>query len=161
MSFLDNLCVVKSKDRKGAIDEIIFNCRTFKNLSNLNKFEKAVLIREKLGSTEIGHSVVVTHGKMEGVHNAHASLGISKEGIKWPSGNIIHFIFVFASNPLRYDLYVKKISAILCLFHYPELREELLSLKDDFFAMNYEEIMAKKDKYDSNLIQLIKYLNEY
>jgi len=160
MSFLDNLCLVKSQDKKSAIEEIIYNCHAFKALKDIKKFEKAVLIREKIGSTEIGHGVVVTHGKVMGVKHTYVGLGISREGVLWPSGNKIHFIFVFASNPIRYDLYVRKISAILCLFHCPELREELLALKDDFFELTYEQIKARRKELDEKLVKLMEYLND-
>lgn len=87
---------LKAKDKKTAIEELAGLLKNAKKITDLNEATEALLQREKLGSTGIGHGVAIPHARIHSVNNQIAALGISKEGIAFESldNEPAHIIFL-------------------------------------------------------------------
>lgn len=114
-----------SQTKESAIRQIIDKSECFDDLDR-DELYKAVLKRESIGSTNLGHGVLATHGQINGLFEPRVSLGVFTKGIKVERDEMINFVLVFASDPNRYDLYVKKLSEALKLFHKPLVLSSLL-----------------------------------
>ncbi|MGN0907900.1 MAG: PTS sugar transporter subunit IIA, partial [Bullifex sp.] len=68
-------------DKFAAFGEIIRNCDVFDILDDKDKYLEAVIKREKLQSTGIGHSTTIAHGKIPHLAKTTVALGISRDGI--------------------------------------------------------------------------------
>jgi 5-formyltetrahydrofolate cyclo-ligase len=123
---MENICFLDSTDKVGAIRSIIRSCPAFSSLPDPESFMSSVLEREASGSTDVGHGVLASHGQIPNLKSVHAGLGVIPAGITVEHGTTINLIFVFASDPERYDLYVSKLSALLGCVHDLHTRKALL-----------------------------------
>lgn len=123
---MDRICVLNCKDKVSAIREVISQSAAFSMLSDRKALLKAVLKREELGSTCLGHGVLATHGQLHNENAVHVGLGVSPEGFPVESGDLVHFVLVFATNPKRYDLYVSRLAALMKDLHDEAVRAALL-----------------------------------
>jgi PTS system nitrogen regulatory IIA component len=124
---------LQSADKFGALQELIRRAPVFGEIPDLPAFEQAVLARERLQSTGLGHSVAVAHGRIAGLERVLVALGISAKGIPYdsPDGAPVRLLFVIAS-PQHVSLdYLQLLSTLVrCLRNQP-LRESLLSTLDE------------------------------
>lgn len=56
---------------------------------------EALIERERLASTGVGHQVAIPHVKLAGIDQAVASLSVHKEGVEWAAvdGELVHLFF--------------------------------------------------------------------
>ncbi len=144
------ICQLTSKDKAQAILEVIDSCSVFTSLPDLERFKRAVLRREHIQSTGIGHGVAIAHGKILGINEVHIALGISKEGIEYGSsdGMPVHLLFVIASSPSIQMEYLGALSAILRGVRSEQIREHLLSLqqsKSDEACRRFLSMMTSQE----------------
>ncbi len=95
------ICHIQSLDKVPAIYEVIDKCSVFSTLPDVDKFKKAVIQREMIESTGIGHGIAIAHGKLRNLNDVKVGLGLSECGIEYFSkdGKPVHFLFVIASSP--------------------------------------------------------------
>ena len=64
-----------------------------------DEFYKAIIKREKRGSTGFGHGVAVPHIKHEAIQKMAVAIGVSKEGLEFNAldGHPVHTIFLLLS----------------------------------------------------------------
>ncbi len=124
------ICQVDSQDKFAAIDEVIDRCSVFHDLSNVDRFRRAVKRRERIETTGIGHGVAIAHGKILHLDRIRVGLGLSVEGIPYDAKDEqpVHLLFVIASTPSRQFEYIKALSSILRSVRSDEVRDELLQL---------------------------------
>jgi len=129
-SFQSVMCRITATTKREAIEETIDSCPVFTTLPDLAKFKRAVLKREEIETTGIGHGIAVAHGKVRNLSHVLVALGISPQGIDYQAkdGQPVKFLFVIASSPNRQLEYIKTISNILRTLRSEEVRQELLSL---------------------------------
>ena len=132
-SFDSVMCHVSTKTKQEAILETVENCPIFSSLPDKDKFIKAVLRREEIETTGIGHGIAVAHGKVKNLSHILVGLGISETGIDYEAkeGQPDQFHFVIASTPSRQLEYIKTISNILRTLRDEDVRKELLSIKQN------------------------------
>jgi PTS system nitrogen regulatory IIA component len=117
-----------SADKFDALRELIRRAPVFREIGNLDPLEDAVMTRERLQSTGLGHGVAVAHGRAAGVQRVLISLGLSLAGIPYtsPDGEPVRLLFVIAS-PLHVFLdYLEGLSTLVRCLRDRSVRESLL-----------------------------------
>ncbi len=124
------ICHVDSLEKEDAILEVIDKCTVFSSLDDIPAFKHAVIERERIETTGIGHGIGIAHGKIENLESVYVGLGLSECGIEYAAKDDkpVHFLFVIASSPTKQFEYLKTLSTLLRTVRTPEVREELLSL---------------------------------
>jgi PTS system nitrogen regulatory IIA component len=121
---------LRSGDKFNAIREIIYGAPTFGRVAELNleEFADAVIERERLQSTGLGHGVAVCHGRTERVSELRIALGISPEGIPFEAydGRLVHLIFVIANHPEQQTEYLRVLSTVAAMVRNDNFREAVL-----------------------------------
>lgn len=75
---------------------------------------RAVLERESLGTTGLGHDAAIPHAKHSGVKRCAGTVGVSRQGIDFHSldGKTVHLIFLVLSPPELAAQHVKALEWI-------------------------------------------------
>lgn len=96
-----------------------------------NVIYKALIEREKLGSTGIGKGVAIPHAKTDAADRLTIAFGISKEKIDFKSldNENVNIFFVFASPMKDSQVYLKVLARISRLIREEEFRNKLLACK--------------------------------
>jgi nitrogen PTS system EIIA component len=128
------LCHIMSTSKVEAINEVIDNCSVFSQLPDVERFRQAVIRREEIETTGIGHGIAIAHGKIRNLTKIHVGLGLSECGVDYDAkdGKPVHFLFVIASSPTRQFEYIRTLSALLRTVRSSEVREELLRLDSTY-----------------------------
>ncbi|MFP4373888.1 MAG: PTS sugar transporter subunit IIA [Spirochaetaceae bacterium] len=121
---------LRSGDKFNAIREIVFNAPTFARVEglDLDAFADAVIEREHLQSTGLGHGVAVAHGRTEMVSELRIALGISPDGIPFDAydGHPVHLIFVIANHPAQQTEYLQVLSTVAAMVRNDSFRHQVL-----------------------------------
>jgi PTS system nitrogen regulatory IIA component len=128
------ICHIDALDKFDAINEVIDKCSIFNSLPNVNRFRRAVLNREAIETTGIGHGIAIAHGKIRNLTHVQVGLGLSECGVDYDAkdGLPVHFLFVIASSPTRQFEYIRTLSTLLRTVRSPEVRDELLRLDENY-----------------------------
>ena len=118
-----------SSDKYDAIRELIRRARVFDEITDRDAFEEAVIARERLQSTGLGHGVAVAHGRTPGTHRVLIALGLSRDGIPFesPDGERVQLLFLIASPPSMSLDYLQALSTLVRCVRLRSLRESLFS----------------------------------
>jgi PTS system nitrogen regulatory IIA component len=116
-------------DKYEALRELIHRAPVFQEINSIESFEKAVIEREELQSTGLGHGVAVAHGRARGVNQVLIALGISRAGIAYdsPDGLPVKLLFVIASPPHLSLDYLQALSTLVRCLRHAHVRDALLS----------------------------------
>ncbi|MBN2055355.1 PTS sugar transporter subunit IIA [bacterium] len=78
----------------------------------------AVLERERLGSTAVGHGVAIPHGKVQGVQHMLSAFAIAPHGIDFDSANgeSVNFIYLLLSPQTCIGLHLQALAKVSRLF---------------------------------------------
>ena len=122
---VDNL---RNTDKFAAIHEVVGRAGVFSDGPQRAAVEQAVMRREQIQSTGIGHGVAAAHGQTDGVTEVTIALGISRLGIDYHAidGQPVKLLFVLATPPDRHRDYLTALSGI-CRLSKREFFEELLA----------------------------------
>ncbi len=128
-------------DKYAAFGEIVRNCSVFDTIEDKDAFLEAVIKREKLQSTGIGHGVAIAHGKVAYLEKTHIALGLSHDGIYFDDifKEPVKLVFLIASCPTKQSEYVKALAALLSWVHEGDVRGDLEA--KDFSAVNCEAFL--------------------
>ena len=123
---VDNL---QNTDKFAAIHEVVGRALVFANGVQRAAVEQAVMRRERIQSTGIGHGVAAAHGQTDGVSEVTIALGISRTGIDYHAvdGEPVKLLFVLATPPNRHRDYLTALSGI-CRLSKRDFFKELLAL---------------------------------
>jgi PTS system nitrogen regulatory IIA component len=93
---------------------------------------KAILEREKLGSTAIGNGVAIPHAKIRGIKRPLLILGKSSEGVNFDSldGEKTYLFFMLISPQEEVGLHLKILAKISHLVRDKFIVERLKKIKD-------------------------------
>jgi len=123
---------LKSKNRESILVELSKLLERSKNiLVKDNDIYKALVDREKLGSTGIGKGVAIPHAKTESAKELTVAFGISRKGIDFNSmdDEEVHIFFVFASPNKDSQIYLKVLARISRLIREENFRQNLMDCK--------------------------------
>jgi len=94
--FLEDLFIpnLKARDKMSALEELVDHLVEKKRIKNGNIVLEALRKRESLGSTGIGKSLAVPHGRTTVTSSLTVVYARSVEGVPWDSldGKPVHFI---------------------------------------------------------------------
>lgn len=98
---------------------------------NSSDIYKALVEREKLGSTGIGKGVAIPHAKTDIARRLEIAFGITREKIDFKSmdNEKVSIFFVFASPVKDSHIYLKALARISRLIREDRFRERLLNCK--------------------------------
>ena len=123
---------LKSKNRESILVELSKLLERSKNiLVEDNDIYKALVDREKLGSTGIGKGVAIPHAKTESAKELTVAFCISTKGIDFNSmdDEEVHIFFVFASPNKDSQIYLKVLARISRLIREENFRQNLMDCK--------------------------------
>ena len=123
---------LKSKNKDDVLMELADLIAASPDVHNEeNVIYKALIEREKLGSTGIGKGVAIPHAKTDAADRLTIAFGISKEKIDFKSldNESVNLFFVFASPMKDSQVYLKVLARISRLIREEEFRNELLACK--------------------------------
>ncbi|MBN2328825.1 MAG: PTS sugar transporter subunit IIA [Candidatus Omnitrophica bacterium] len=88
---------------------------------------EALMAREKIQTTGIGHGMAIPHATAEGVRGLVLCLGISRKGIDFESldGKPVNLIFMLAGEPRLQTSFLSILSKISRFFRKSSFREEV------------------------------------
>ncbi|MBN1586960.1 MAG: PTS sugar transporter subunit IIA [Candidatus Omnitrophica bacterium] len=139
MDFLDAEAVepnLKATDKKGVIEEMVGLLVRAGSVKEADKTEitRVLLERESLGSTGIGQSVGIPHGKSDRVDTLVAAFGKSNLGVDFDSldGAPVHLFFLLVAPHDSAGPHLKALARISRL------------LKDRFFREELKKSMEQK-----------------
>jgi len=120
---------LQSRGKEDAIREIIRNSPVFRVDIDRQRLEEAVLARERVQSTGVGHGVAFAHGKLAEIEEITVALGISRQGIAFdsPDGKPVHLLFVVATNPGHHIDYLKCLARLAGMLRREQFRSELVA----------------------------------
>jgi len=115
-SIVDGL---ESKNKFDAIRELLNRAELCSSQDTLREIEQAVIARERIYTTGIGHGVAIAHGKTPGLDEVVVLLGISRSGINFDAvdGKPVHLLFLIAHPPEKCDDYMTVLSTIARIMH--------------------------------------------
>ena len=123
---------LKSKNKDDVLMELADLIAVSPDVHNEeNVIYKALIEREKLGSTGIGKGVAIPHAKTDAADRFTIAFGISKDKIDFKSldNESVNIFFVFASPMKDSQVYLKVLARISRLIREEEFRNELLACK--------------------------------
>lgn len=123
---------LKSKNKDDVLMELADLIAVSPDVHNEeNVIYKALIEREKLGSTGIGKGVAIPHAKTDATDRLTIAFGISKDKIDFKSldNESVNIFFVFASPMKDSQVYLKVLARISRLIREEEFRNELLACK--------------------------------
>jgi PTS system nitrogen regulatory IIA component len=137
---------LKEKEKTKLIAELVDIVAKPKRRKDGKALFKAILEREKLGSTGIGNGVAVPHAKIKGIKKPLLILGRSPEGVDFDSldGEKTYLFFMLISPQEEVGLHLKILAKISHLVKDKFVVERLKKIKDkhDIF-----EIISGFERY--------------
>ncbi|GAB4222223.1 MAG: PTS sugar transporter subunit IIA [Spirochaetales bacterium] len=129
---------LKSEHKYDAIRELIREAKVFQELPDRDAFERAVIEREQLQSTGLGHGVAFAHGRIDGIESIKVALGISRKGIEFDSvdGKPVHLLFVFATDPGMHIDYLSCLASMARMVKKEGFQEEILACYEETEVTN-------------------------
>lgn len=140
------ICIdIKSRDKKGVVNELIDSLRKEKKIKDPQKAFKSVMDREEIGTTGVGQGVAIPHGRTDTVNKLIGTFGISKQGIEFDSldGEPVHLVFLLLSPYDSGGHHLRALARISRLFKDKFFRQALLE------AHSTEEILKTINQEDT------------
>jgi len=141
------LVKIKAENKEEALNQMIDKLQGSAKVENLDKVRAAILEREKLMSTGVGHGFAIPHGKTDGVNDITAVLATSETFLDFNSVDEqpVNIMFMLVAKETQVGPHLKMLSRISRLMNSSEFRDSLLA------ANSSEEIMAllktEEEKY--------------
>ena len=125
------------------IDELINLFKDDPRVSDITEVKKAVLEREKIMSTGVGHGFGIPHCKTNKVTEILAAFGKTKQPVDFDSldGKPVNLLFLLIGKDNLVAPHIKLLSRISLLMNKGEIRESLLTAKtaSDMYKIFQEE----------------------
>ena len=137
---------IQSRDKKGAVTEMVELLYKDKKIKDLHKSINAVMEREKLGTTGVGQGVAIPHGRTDAVTELMGSFGISRGGVQFDAldGEPVHIIFLLLSPSDSAGHHLRAIARVSRLFKDKFCRQALMDARTVDEMM---KIIKQEDEY--------------
>ncbi|MCF8720777.1 PTS sugar transporter subunit IIA [Nitrospina gracilis] len=134
---------VSASDKQGVLAELVEFLNKKGVVENCDHLNRALLEREKLGSTGIGENVALPHAKVANLDQIVAVFARSVHGIDFESldQKPVHFICLLLAPESSTGLHLKALARIARLFKVESLREAILKAHDaaEIYSLIEEE----------------------
>lgn len=123
---------LKAGDKEGTLKEVSLHLEHKGIIPDHSKLLRALLEREKLGSTGIGDNMAIPHAKLEGIEQITTVFARSLNGVEFQSldRKPVHFVFLLLAPPASTGVHLKALAKIARLFKNPSLRENILEAEN-------------------------------
>ncbi|RUA07811.1 MAG: PTS sugar transporter subunit IIA [Fusobacteria bacterium] len=120
---------LKAKNKKEVLLELSQLLGTSDSIDDYVVIEKALIEREKLGSTGIGKGVAIPHAKTDFAKKLTIAFGRSNNGVNFNSldGEDVNLFFVFASPLSDSRVYLRILARISRLIREDKFRTKLIN----------------------------------
>jgi fructose-specific phosphotransferase system IIA component len=134
---------LKGQNKREVLEELVNSLEVGDKITDRDKVLDAVLLREEIMSTGIGHGIAIPHGKSEYVTELGGVLGIKKEGIDFDAldGKPTYIFFLLVSPLDVSGPHIKALARISRLLKGEDFRQQLIAAvdKEDAIAIIKEE----------------------
>ena len=137
---------LKGNNKNEILEELVDVLEVGDKITDRDKVLEAVLLREEIMSTGIGHGIAIPHGKSEYVTELGGVLGIKKEGVDFDAldGKSTHIFFLLVSPLDVSGPHIKALARISRLLKGEDFRQRLIASKDKDAAIAIIEEEEKK-----------------
>src|SRR3972149_9785990 len=120
---------LKARDKADVLGEMVDDISSRVDSVDRERVLKALLDREKLGTTGIGHGVAIPHGKIKGLAELKVFFGRSRKGVNFSSmDNLpVHLFFLIMAPENSAAAHLKVLAGISQLLKNQEFRVSLLN----------------------------------
>ncbi len=131
---------LKARNKLGLIDELAHLIARVHEDVNAGAVAKALLDRERISSTAVGHGVAIPHARTSGTDGVVGCLGLSREGVDFDSedGRPTHIFFVLVAPEVSAGEHLALLAQIARLCRSDTFRRDLLAAESAHSA--YEVI---------------------
>jgi len=124
-------CVMslKSEHKDDVIREIAAVMAKTGKIKDQRGFSEAILEREALGSTGIGHNVAIPHSRTDTVDGFIIGFGRAQNGIDFNAldGEKVNLVFLMGANPSELNLYLRLLAELSKLLMQESFRRALVT----------------------------------
>jgi len=119
---------LKSRKKEELLDEMVTEVSSRAGSLDRQVVLKALLDREKLGTTGIGHGVAIPHGKIKGLNEIMVFFGRSIKGVDFQSMDNapVHLFFLIITPENSATAHLKILAGISHLLKNQDFRVKLL-----------------------------------
>jgi fructose-specific phosphotransferase system IIA component len=137
---------LKGQNKRAILEELVGALEVGDKITDRDKVLEAVLLREEIMSTGIGHGIAIPHGKSEYVTELGGVLGIKRDGVDFDAlDGKPTFIFFLLVSPLDVSgPHIKALARISRLLKGEEFRQRLIASKNNEEAVAIIETEEKK-----------------
>ena len=123
---------LRSRDKEEVLGEMVDDISPMVGQVDREKILKALLDREKLGTTGIGHGVAIPHGKIKGLPELKVFFGRSRKGVNFSSmDNLpVHLVFLILAPENSAAAHLKVLASISHLLKSQDFRVKLMDAVD-------------------------------
>jgi fructose-specific phosphotransferase system IIA component len=134
---------LKGSTKREVLEELVNSLEVGDKITDRDGVLEAVLLREEIMSTGIGHGIAIPHGKSEFVTELGGVLGIKKEGVDFDAldGKSTYIFFLLVSPLDVSGPHIKALARISRLLKGEDFRQQLIASvdKEDAIAIIEEE----------------------
>jgi len=135
---------LESSNKQEVLEEIARNIQKGKKKYNQAAMVKVLIEREKLGSTGIGDSIAIPHGKLNGLDDLIVAFGRSRQGVEFNAmdGKPVNLFFLLMAPEQSKSEHLKVLARISRMLKDLNFRKSLMEAKsrDELY-----QIIADKD----------------
>ena len=137
---------LKGESKREILEELVDVLEVGDKITDRDKVLEAVLIREEIMSTGIGHGIAIPHGKSEYVTELGGVLGIKQKGADFDAldGKPTHIFFLLVSPLDVSGPHIKALARISRMLKGEDIRQRLIYAKDREEAIS---ILSEEESY--------------
>ncbi|TFG90640.1 MAG: PTS sugar transporter subunit IIA [Candidatus Atribacteria bacterium] len=135
---------LKSKEKEAAIVELIELLDKTDHLQNKQDVIKAVLEREKTGSTGIGSGVAIPHGKCKAAKDFVMAIGIADEPIDFKSidKKPVKIVILLISPLDQTELHIQALASVSSLMFDAKFKQRMENAES---AQEFYQLICSRD----------------
>ncbi|NQT86696.1 PTS sugar transporter subunit IIA [bacterium] len=125
-------CGLRSRTKRDAFRELVELAVAHTDLTDTDAIVEAVIARENLGTTAVGHASAFPHTRSEAVDDFYLVIGTAPEGIDFgrPDGEPVRFIALMLVTKAASTLYLKAIAAFADLIQRSDMFETIVAAEN-------------------------------
>ncbi len=128
----DVLPALASRTQHSVLEEFAGHLARMGRIRVASALVDALVERENLGSTGIGHGVAIPHGRLKGLSDILIAFGRSLAGVPFDAhdGQPVHLFFLLVAPEDSAGLHLKALARISRIVKSPDCRKALMNAPD-------------------------------